>query len=98
MCVPTEVAFEPVLDMRRRPQAVVFAGVYHQLGFAAQALQSLIHLLATEDGHIPVDIAAHEQRWRSDVSDSVIRRDFLPNRAVLPRVPEFHIVVEDVLV
>src|SRR5579863_4866999 len=84
--------------MRGRFETVVLAGIYHQFGFAAQTLQSLVHLLAPEDGHIPVDVSAHEQSWRGDIRDSVIGRDFLPHGAVLPRVAEFHIVVEDVLV
>src|SRR5580658_3258519 len=96
--VPAEVAIEPIFNMRGRLEAVELAGVHDPFCFTPHTLQSLVHLLPTEDGHIPVDVAAHKARRRGDVCDPVVRRDFFPHCPILPGVPELHIVVENVLV
>src|SRR2546430_5084367 len=53
--VPGEVTLESVLDVRRRLEFVVFARVDDKFGGAAQPFERLIHLLAAEDGNVPVD-------------------------------------------
>ena len=42
------------------------ARVDHQLGLDAEAAQRLIHLLAAEQRHVEILLAAHEQRRRLD--------------------------------
>ena len=71
MRIPGQVPLQPVFDMRRCFETVKFAGINHQLSFAPQAFHRLIHLLAANDGNIPIDFSAHEQRWRRDLVDFV---------------------------
>jgi len=47
----------------------------------------LVHLLAAEDGDIPVDIATHEEGGGGDVGDSVERGEFVPEGVILPGAP-----------
>src|SRR5579863_704618 len=61
MRVPGQEALETVLDVRRRGESVIFAGINHKLGGdAAEALQRLVELFGIDDGNIPVDFAAHD--------------------------------------
>src|SRR6266436_1251544 len=96
--VPSEVAIKTVLDVRRRFEFVIFAGVDDEFGGAAKALESLVHLLAADNGDIPIDVAAHEKSRGGDVGDSKEGRDFLPESFVLPGMAEFHLVVPLVFV
>src|ERR1700682_4163787 len=48
--VPGQIALQAVLDMGWRGKLVIFVGIDHQLGGAAQALQRLEHLLSIDDG------------------------------------------------
>src|ERR1700683_1823783 len=92
------MAIEAVLNMRWRSETVEFAGINHEFGFATERLHCLIHLLAAEDGHVPVDVSAHEQSRSGDGGDAVVGRNFVPPFAVLPGMAEFDIVIEDVLI
>src|SRR3989441_6613873 len=47
--VPGEIAFEAILNVRRRGEAVVFAGIDNELGGAPKSFQSLIELLGVND-------------------------------------------------
>src|SRR5713226_1398086 len=96
--IPGEEALEAVLDMRRRSEAVIFAGVNDGVGGAAESLHSLVHLLATENGHVPIDIAAHEKRWRCDVLDMVEGRDSVPDGLMFPGIAQLDLVVALVVV
>src|SRR6266446_10919915 len=96
--VPGEIAFEAILNVRRRGEAVVFAGIDNELGAAPKSFQSLIELLGVNDRDVPVDFAAHDKGGGGDVRNSVERRKLLVERAIFPRqaeleFPEFLIVV-----
>src|SRR2546425_12185216 len=69
--VTGEETLEAVLDVCRRGEAVVFAGIDDELSGAAEALQRLVHLLTTENGNVPVYIAAHEESGGSDGVNAV---------------------------
>ena len=49
--------------------AVVRVGVDDELGFAAQVLHRLVHLLGVDDRLIPVLFPSDEERRRGDVFD-----------------------------
>ena len=72
--------------MRWRLEFVVLARVDDQLGGATEALQGLVHLLASKDGNVPVDRTAHEESGRAYIGDLVEGRDSFPDSFVLPRV------------
>src|SRR6266478_6793898 len=96
--VPGEVTLEAVLNVGRDCKLVVFAGVDSELSDAAEALQGLIHLLSAEDGHVPINFSAHEQRRRGDAGDPIKGREFVPERPVFPREAKLEFVVLLVLV
>src|ERR1039458_10069215 len=58
--VPGEVALHAVLLVTGPRDAVVLAGIDHQLGGHAQAAQRLVHLLAAHQRHIEVAFSAQE--------------------------------------
>src|SRR5207244_9135587 len=96
--VPGEVTLESVLDVRRRLEFVVFARVDDKLGGAAQPFERLIHLLAAEDGDVPVDISAHKQRRRGDVVYAIERRQIFQYGIILSGVDEFGLLIAMVIV
>src|SRR2546430_11217827 len=86
--IPGEVAFEAVLDVGGCLEFVVLAWVDDEFGSAAEALQGLVHLFASEDGNIPVDLAAHEESGSGHIGDFIERRDSFPDGFVFPRVAQ----------
>ena len=62
--------------------------VDHQLRRAAQPPQRLVQLLGVLHRHVPVLLAAQNQRRRDDVFDVGERRKPLPQRSRLPRQPQ----------
>src|SRR5215470_3056057 len=98
MAIPGEVALQAVFYVGRNGELVIFAGIDHKLRVASERLQRLIHLLAAENRHIPINVAAHEERRRGDIFHAVKRRDLVPNLRMLPRVAKFHVVVLLILV
>src|SRR5260370_13760357 len=91
--VPSKVALEAVLDVRGSFKFVVFAGVDDEFGGAAEALEGLVHLLAADDGEVPVDVGGHEEGGSCDVCGSKEGRDSLPECFVLPGATQFGFVV-----
>src|SRR5690606_40376380 len=75
---PREPALVAVLLERRAADAVRLAGVDDELRRPPEAAQPLVELLRVDDRHVPVALAAHDQRWRADAFDLVERRDALP--------------------
>ena len=75
-----------------------FAGIHHQFRFAPQAFHCLIHLLAANNGNIPIDFAPHKQRWRSDLVDFGEERKLVPHGTVRPGLAEFGVIVKNVLI
>src|SRR5258708_5948800 len=69
--VPGEVALEAVFEVRGRGETMKFAGIDDEFGGAAEAFQRLIHLLAAENGDVPVDVSAHEESGSGDVADAI---------------------------
>ena len=65
--VPIEVAFGAIDDVARLLQAVVLAGINHQLSRDALAAQRLIHLLTIEERDVEIGFAAEEEGRRFDV-------------------------------
>src|SRR5438445_619137 len=74
------------------------ARVDNELGGAAQPLERLVHLFATDDGNVPVNVAAHETRGRGDVVHAVVGRDFFPHGFVFPGTAQLGVIVPNVLV
>src|SRR5207247_356513 len=61
LVVPRQISLQPVTPVARLVDAVVLAGVDHQLGFHAEASERLIHLLRVEERDVEVLVAAQEQ-------------------------------------
>src|SRR5450755_1318551 len=59
-----KITLEPVDDVARFLEAVVLAGVNHQLSRHSEAAQGLLHLLGVEERHVEVVLAAEEERRR----------------------------------
>src|SRR5713226_1936909 len=72
--VPGEEALEAVFQVCGRGEAVVFARIDDEFGGAAEAFERLVHLFTTNDGNVPINVAAHEKRGRGDVVHTVERR------------------------
>src|SRR4051794_6287248 len=88
--VPGQVTLQPVPDVARRGDAVVLAGVDHELRVDAEAPQRLIHLLAADDRDVEVRLAAEVEGRRLDavgveerVGHPDPRLETLPGRAEL---------------
>ena len=76
--VPPARKAMPVPPVRGRPESVGLPGIHHQLGGHATTAKRLVELLGVEDRHVPVVLAAHEQRGRLHVLHPVERADALP--------------------
>ena len=87
-CEPPEDAFVEVLVVRRRREHVELAGVDHQLGGHAEALEGLVELLGVDDGHVPVLLAADDEGRGDHLVDLEVGRHLVVQLRVLPRQPE----------
>ena len=67
MVVPSQIPREPIGDVRGSRELVELVRVDDEFGFPPEGLERLIHLLAPEDGDVPIHIAAHEESGRGDV-------------------------------
>src|SRR5438270_4022866 len=88
LAVPGEVALVAILLVRRLRDAVVLAGIDHQLGLAAEPPQRLVELLGVEQRHVDVVRAAEDQRGGGDLLDLEEGGDPRPPLGVLPGQPQ----------
>src|SRR5271165_6716437 len=77
---------------------MVLAGVHDEQGVTPQRLQGLVHLLPTQNWHVPIDAASYENGGGVDVLHMPERRDVVPGLAMLPRQAQFSDVIPHVLV
>src|SRR5262249_8709204 len=82
--VPGDVALVAVLHVAGPPDAVVLAGIDHELRLAAEPAQRLVELLGVEEGHVHVVRPAHEQRRGGHLLDGEPGRELHPALHVLP--------------
>src|SRR5438067_11827898 len=89
--VPRDVPVKAILLEAGTTNGVRLAGIDHEFRLAAEALETLIELLAAEDWDVHVGVAAHDQRGRDDLVQSEEGRDAHPRLRVLPRQPELRL-------
>ena len=87
--VPIKIALVAILDESRPREFVELARIHHKQRWHAEPSQALIHLLAIDHRYVCIHIAAHNESWRGDLGYAIERRQFFPQRAILPREPEF---------
>lgn len=83
--VPGEIAVEAVGDVGGESELVILVGVDDEFSGYAEALESLVHLLAAEDGDVGVDIAAEEERGSGNFGDVAESRNVFPDGGLVPR-------------
>src|SRR6185503_17517667 len=76
--IPGGVTFESILLEAGTANGVGLAGIDDQFGLAAEPLQSLIELLAADDRHVHVGVAAEDERRRHDLVHPEERRELDP--------------------
>src|SRR3974377_1700724 len=83
--------------MRWGLEFMILVGIDDQFGFAAKRFEGLIHLLATEDGDVPIDIFPDEESGMCDVLHVVEGGNAIPDVTMLPRQPKLRDVIAGVL-